>query len=291
MIPMPVDHFSSLIMSTEVLPVIVTSFKDFELEERVIRVLSHMGFPIGRRKILGEREIAPGEILVTDQVPFSPEIPAICLPKEMQRVDDTRLHHFFARHFIPIGESIRSGVVVTGGSTLIGLRGELLESLASFGARYAPFEEGDRNLALIPTRRREELLRLARFSESSIAIFLLEADRTQLELAQSFIEYRRRIHPHLEIAFVTYGGRKQIKSEISANLEPFTIFWVDDERDDLFRLSWRKRLRGPARFRHLAEWIGSRHGGAYQPRNLLDHTRRERDRSPFGIGGAVATSR
>lgn len=282
-------------MSNPELPIIITSFRDFELEERVIRILSQMGFPIGDRKIVGDRRMEPREILITDQHLVSNEIPIIALPAQAQRFNDVMLHHFLSRYFIPHSRSTPSGLVITGGESLTELRGELLTYLAPFGARLAHYEEGDRNLALIPTRRKSELERMARFSDSQIALFLLAADRKESQRAESFIEYRRRIHPHLEMAFVIHGGRKQMKSEIRAMLEPFMIFWIEDERDDLFRLRLRKPARGRERFLEIAEWIGSRHGDAHQSRTLLDHaavsTRRARDRAPFRAGGAMANSR
>lgn len=282
-------------MSSHDLPIIITSFRDFELEERVIRLLSYMGFPIGERKILGERTIEPGEILVTDQNLASRDIPIISLPADSEQISDTTLFHYLSQHFIPQRKSMPSGLVITGGETLIELRSELLAHLAPFSPRLAQYQIGDCNLALIPTRRKEELDRLARFSESSRALFLLAADRLESQVAQSFIEYRRRIHPHLEIAFVIHGGRKQIKTEISAMLEPFAIFWLEDESEDFFRLRWGKRPQGSERFQKISEWIGSHHGDANQSRTLIDDardtTRRERDRAPLRTGGAMAITR
>lgn len=282
-------------MSDSELPIIITRFRDFELEERVIRILSQMGFPIGERKIVGDRTIEPREILITDQKIDSSEVPIIGLPTQTQHFNDLMLHHFLSRFFIPHFLSTPSGLVITGGETLTELRGELLTFLAPFGARLASYRDGDCNLALIPTRRKSELERIARFSDSARALFLLAAERKESHLAQSFIEYRRRIHPHLEMGFVIHGGRKQMKSEIRAMLEPFRIFWLEDDHDDLFRLRLRKPARGSERFLEIAEWIGSHHGDAHQPRTLLDHapvsTRRERDRAPFRAGGAVANPR
>ncbi len=282
-------------MSSPELPIIITSFRDFELEERVIRIFSHMGFPIGERKIVGDRRIEPQEILITDQQLVSTEIPIIALPKGAELFTDVMLHHYLSQHFIPHASAKPSGLVIAGGETLTDLRNDLLTHLAPFAPRIASYQDGDCNLALIPTRRKAELERMARFSDSSKALFLLAADRKESRLAESFIEYRRRIHPHLEIAFVIHGGRKQMKLEIKAMLEPFRIFWLEDERDDLFRLRLRKRPQGSERFFEISEWIGSHHGDAHQPRILLeparDNTRRERDRPPFRAGGAMATSR
>ncbi len=293
--PIREDHSSLSTISDQELPIIITTFNDFEFEERVIRLLSQMGFPIGERKILGQRAIGPGEILVTDQDVNSKEIPIISLATEAKFLSDPMLHHHLSQHFIPHSGSSPSGLVITGGEGLIDVRGELLAFLAPFAPRLASFQEGDCRLALIPTRRRDELDRLARFSDSSIALFLLSAERKESHLATSFIEYRRRIHPHLQVAFVIHGGRKQIKAELGALLEPFTIFWLEDERDDLLRIRWGKRAQGNERFHEISEWIGSHYGDAHQPRTLIgsvrDNTRRERDRAPFRVGGAVANSR
>ena len=282
-------------MSNLELPLIITSFRDFELEERVIRLLSEMGFPIGERKIVGDRMIESREILITDQQILSNDLPIIALPFDAQHFSDAMLHHFLSRHFIPHTKPAPSGLVIVGGESLTALRHELLAYLTPFGPRLAHYQDGDRHLALIPTRRKSELERLTRFSDSSKALFLLAADRTECQLAESFIEYRRRIHPHLDIAFVIHGGRKQVKAEMRGILEPFVIFWLEDERDDLFRLRLRKRPRGSDRFLEISEWIGSHHGDAQQSRTLLDHasdsTRRERDRTPFRASGAMATSR
>ncbi len=274
------------------LPVIVTSFRDFDLEERAVRLLAQMGSVIGDRKILGERAIAANEILVTDYQQSQRELPTIVLSQEMHHWSDQRLHDFFLRQFIP-ARAHQSEVVISSLPGQEEVRSDLIAFLnrSETSAIYAPFDERDLHLALIPTRREDEIERLNRFALAKFALFVLPADRKEIRHAVTFIEYRRRIHPHLDLAFIVVGGRKQVRNEIAAALEPFPIFWLSNERDELVRLGWPRRAERSERFTPILQWIGSRRGDARQPGSLLDETRRRRARPPFGVGGAVATTR
>jgi len=273
-------------------PVIVTSFRDFELEERAVRLLAQMGFAIGDRKIVGAREVGESEILVTDTRALVRGAPSIIVDPQMHHWSDATLHRHLYRQFIPVGDR-GAEVVITSSVAQQQLRGDLIAALtrAQIKAIQATFDERDIRLALIPTRRREEIDRLDRFAKASLALHVLDADLRELALAQSLIEYRRRIHTHLELCFLVVGGRKRIRSQIAISLEPFPIFWIEDEREDLVRLVWSARRQGSDRFEQIVKWIGSRHGDSRQSRSDLDTTRRSRDCAPFRVGSPVATPR
>lgn len=282
-------------------PVIITSFRDFELEERAVRLLSQMGFAIGDRKIVGVRNVHSNEIVVTDQSSVSAlaeeeGIPSIVLTPQVHQWSDASLHHFLYRSFIPEGED-GAEVVITSSPEHRWrderLRSELIGACAraQVKAIQATFDERDIRLALIPTRRKEEIDRLDRFAKASLALLILGAHPKELRIAESLIEYRRRIHTHLDLAFVVVGGRKRIRAQIASALEPYPLFWIEDESEELVRLRWPMSKGGSDRFERIVEWIGSRHGDSRQSRAHLDTTRRRRDRAPDRARGPMATAR
>lgn len=284
-------------MSLEV-PMIVTNFVDFELEERTVRLLSGMGFRIADRKILSEILIAGDEILVIDQASQreldTESLPSIVIPEGASQWSDSRLFTHLRRHFTPDSNGDPSfDIVITGTDSTVTIRSELIAHLntASLSAANGRFDEGDLRLALVPTRRNEELLRLNRFTRARIALFLLAADPKEVERARVFIEYRNRVHPHLDLGFVVIGGRKPLRSQVMADLQPFPCFHLVGH-DDLLRLTFvpgkgDKRQR----FQQIVEWIGSRHGVARKSDDQLGAPRRWRDRPPIGAGGSVAATR
>ena len=92
---------SSELSESFVTPVIVTSFRDFELEERVVRILAHRGFQIGERKIVGTRELSSDEILITDIEVHSTDLPIISIPWQAREWDDATLQGFIRDQIYP----------------------------------------------------------------------------------------------------------------------------------------------------------------------------------------------
>lgn len=292
-------------MSSEI-PIIVTQFRDFDLEERVVRLLAHRGFRIGERKIMGARELGPEEILITDEQRSSEEIPLITLPIEAWQWSEIDLQRFLQHQLLPpplITDHLIPAhrALIIGGENEIEVREDLLASLHESGAaaRFASFDESDLRSALIPTRRMTERLRFDHFARAEAVLFLLglpgvdhsRTERNEIARAQSLIEYRRRVHPHLRLGFALIGGRKSKRKEISALFEPFSIFLIEDMRDDLVRIWPRKRMRGSEKFREIEEWIGSPRGDSRQSSDLQNRAPSRGARSSRRIGGAVATSR
>lgn len=284
-------------MSLDV-PMIVTSFVDFELEERTVRLLSGMGFRIANRKILSEVVLHSDEILVLDQGSRmkigADSLPSILIPEQASGWSDSRLFTYLRRHFTPEADGGPTfDVVITGTDSSVALRSELITYLnaASLSTANGRFEDGDLSLALIPTRRREDLHRLNRFAGARVALFLLAADPKEVERAKVFIEYQSRVHPHLELGFVVTNGRKSSRSQLVRDLEPFPCFHLAGS-DDLLRLTF---LSGNGdqrqRFQQIVEWIGSLHGVAWESDYQLGAPRRWRDRPPFRVGGTMATTR
>lgn len=285
-------------MSLDV-PLIVTSFLDFELEERAVRLLSGMGFRIADRRILSKLSLEGDEILVMDQA-NEPKMminsrPSIVVPQEASHWSDARLFSFFQRHFIiEIDDVPASDLLVCAGDSVAHLRSDLISYLSSssLAVMQARFEERDIQLALIPTRRSEEISRLSRFARARIALYLLAADLDEVQRAKRFMEYRERIHRHLQLGFVVFGGRRTIRTQVTAALEPFPVFHISGRDDDLLRLSFASSHgQKMQRFQQIMEWIGSCHGIARESDDQLSAPRRRRDRAPFGIGSAVAASR
>lgn len=262
------------------IPVIVTSFRDFELEERVVRILAAQGFVIGERKIVRPTPIRPDEILITDSQVMhldTPFLPLIAIPSVAKEWSDQILHTFLQSHlFPPLSDGPReeehATVIVLGGEGWKKRQEEIVATMNahSFPSIIAPFDERDIRSALIPTRRREERIRFANFAYARCALFLLGTERHELAQAHSLIEYRRRVHPHLHLGFVLIGGRKAIRSEITAVLDPFPIFRIDDERDQLVKFNSRKKRQRESKFQSMVEWIGSHHGDSGQSRYLTD---------------------
>lgn len=290
---------SSEISDSLVAPVIVTSFRDFELEERVVRILAHRGFQIGERKIVGARELSSDEILITDIESQSADLPIISIPSKAREWDDASLQRFIRDQIYPPLASTTSwpSVLVIARGEWSTLAGELVGAInsdSSLGApiaNLAPFEERDLRSALVPTRRLDERVRHARFTHARCALYLAGLNRDELALAHSMIEYQRRIHPHLALAFLLVGGRKARRMEAASLLAPFPIFFLEDERDDFLRIWPSPRRRGEAKFSEIREWLGSLHGDSRQPRDLADRTPSRGARPPRRTGRAMATPR
>ena len=285
-------------MSLDV-PLIVTSFLDFELEERAVRLLSGMGFRIADRRILSKLSLEGDEILVIDQANepkmMINSMPSIVVPQEASHWSDARLFSFFRRHFMTeIDDASAPDLLVCAGDSVAHLRSDLISYLSSssLAVMQARFEERDIQLALIPTRRSEEISRLSRFARARIVLYLLAADLDEVQRAKRFMEYRERIHLHLQLGFVVFGGRRTTRAQVAAALEPFPVFHISGRDDDLLRLSFASSHgRKMQRFQQIMEWIGSCHGIARESDDQLSAPRRRRDRAPFGIGSAVAASR
>jgi len=290
---------SSEIVDPHLVPVIVTSFRDFELEERVVRILAHRGFQIGERKIIGTRELSSDEILITDSEFQRVDLPFISIPGQARDWDDHSLQVFIRDQIHPPLVSTTSwpAVLVIAEAEQRRLATELLGAINSHSgqglpiAQLAPFEERDLRSALVPTRRLDEQVRHARFTHARAAIYLAGIDRKELALAHSMIEYQRRIHPHLALAFILVGGRKARRIEAASLLEPFPIFFLEDERDDFLRIWPSSRKRGDEKFSEIREWLGSLHGDSRQPRDLADRTSSRGARSSRRTGRSMATSR
>jgi hypothetical protein len=270
---------SPSIMSFEI-PVIVTNFRDFELEERVVRILAHRGFRIGERNITGRREVLPGEILITDEAWSSAVIPLISIPRDARGWNEGVLERFLNDQILPPLDSgnarnITSSLLIIGGEGRSEVREKLLQYLHNFGVQttFATFDDSDLRTALIPTRRVEERRRFERFARAHFALFLIDLEatfehRVEVTRANSLIEYRRRVHPHLALGFALIGGRKSRRREVAATLEPFTSFWIDQPREEMLQLWSMKRVREGEKFREISEWIGSPHGDSREPSAL-----------------------
>lgn len=290
---------SSEIFDPDLVPVIVTTFRDFELEERVVRILAHRGFRIGERKIVGGRDLSSEEILITDGESQSAEFPVISIPWQAREWDDHSLQSFIRDQIhppIPTTTSWPSVLVIAEGAQSA-LAGELVGDVNAHSshdlpiAHLATFEERDLRSALVPTRRFDEQVRHARYAHARSALYLAGLDRKELALAHSMIEYQRRIHPHLALAFILVGGRKARRMEAASLLEPFPIFFLEDERDDFLRIWPSPRKRGEAKFSEIREWLGSLHGDSRQPRDLADRAPSRGARTSRRTGGAMATPR
>jgi hypothetical protein len=276
--PMAMERCSSSIMSVSErsplsIPVIVTSFRDFELEERVVRILAGQGFVIGERKIVTPTPIKLDEILITDSQVMDLDLPFIAIPLVAREWSDQILHSFLqSQLFPPLNDGLQGMVIVLGSDSWRQRQEEIVATMNShaLSSIIAPFDERDIRSALIPTRRREERIRFANFAYARFALFLLGTERHELAQAHSLIEYRRRVHPHLQLGFVLIGGRKAIRSEISTVLEPFPIFRIDDERDQLVKFNSRKKRQRESKFQPIVEWIGSHHGDSGKSRDLSD---------------------
>lgn len=285
-------------LTDHLVPVIVTNFYDFELEERAVRILAHQGFRIGDRKIGGAREVGSEEILITDSISLGSDIPVITIPREAKEWSDARLHRFLQDQLFPPLTTIapspdRPAIVIIGGESHPVIGDELLTTLnqSGFNSALTSFDEADLRGALVPTRRLAERERYARYAFAHAALFLLGMDRREAARAHSMIEYQRRIQRHLRLAFVVIGGRKSQRIELSSLLAPFPIFTLDDQSDDLFRLpKWRK-ARGDAKFLAIQEWLGSPYGDPRQPGDLKDRALTGRTRPSRRTGGAVAVTR
>jgi hypothetical protein len=292
----------SSIMSSEI-PRIVTEFRDFELEERVVQILAHRGFRIGERKIMGRRELLSDEILITDEEWNSNEIPIISLPRDARDWSDGDLERFLQDQILPPlitspSEMRPHRLLLIGGENQIGIREELILTLnrKSCSTVFAPFDERDLQTALIPTRRMEERARFDRFARAELALFLIDVerlalDRSEIARAHSLIEYRRRVHRHLRLGFILIGGRKSRRNDVASLLEPFPIFWIEDVSDDLLRIWPRGKSRGESKFREIEEWIGSPHGDSRESSDLPHHALTRGARSPRRIGGSMAAPR
>jgi hypothetical protein len=284
-------------MSLEV-PMIITNFIDFELEERIVRLLSGMGFRIADRKIMSEILIIGDEILVVDEASTArlraDSLPSIVIPEGASQWSDLQLFTYLRHHFTPESDGDSSfDIVITGTDSASRLRTELMVYLnaSSLSVANGRFDESDLRLALVPTRRKDELVRLNRFARAKAALFLLAADPKEVERAKVFIEYRTRVHPHLDLGFVVIGGRKSVRSQVMADLQPFRCFLLAGH-DDLLRLSFASgRGDHRQRFEQIAEWIGSRHGVARKSDDHLGAPRRWRDRPSLGVGGPMAVAR
>lgn len=265
------------------IPVIVTSFRDFELEERVVKILAAQGFIIGERKIVTPTPIKLDEILITDSQAMHldlPFIPFIVVPSVAREWSDQILHSFLqSQLFPPLSENVQEQqqpmVIVLGSDSWKKRQEEIVATMNvhALSCIIAPFDERDIRSALIPTRRREERVRFANFAYARFALFLLGVERHELAQAHSLIEYRRRVHPHLQLGFVLIGGRKAIRSEITTVLEPFPIFRIHDQRDQLLNFNSRKKRQRESKFQPIVEWIGSHHGDSGKSRNLSDRAR------------------
>lgn len=285
-------------MSSEI-PIFVTQFRDFELEERVVRLIARRGFQIGERKIVGARDLALSEILITDQDLYSEELPVISIPKDAWQWSDLDLEKFVQHQILPpLPGAIENHVLLSGGENFSDLREEILTALYESGhsALFVPFDENDLRTALIPTRRREERVRFDRFVQASKVLFMLKLEdsasfRNEIARAQSLIEYRRRVHPQLQLGFLVIGGRKAKRAEVAALFEPFRVFFVADPRDELVRIWSRKAPRGGRKYREIEEWIGSSHGDSGKLSDLQDRASPRGTRSPRRVGSPVATSR
>lgn len=294
---------SSDYLAPPVVPVLVTSFRDFELEERVVRILSHCGFQIGERKIVGTRELLADEILITDGESQATQMPIIAIPRQARQWDDFALQRFIQDQISPpvVTESSWPTILVIGEGEWNSLAGELVGAInsqfhleSSLGvpiAQIAPFDERDIRSALVPTRRFEERVRHTRFTHAQCALFLAGVERKDVAHAHSMIEYQRRIHPHLALAFVLVGGRKARRMEATSLLEPFPIFYIEDERDDFLRIWPSQRRSGERKFSEIGEWLGSLHGDSRQPRDLADRTPSRGARTSRRTRRAVATPR
>lgn len=282
-------------INDEVIPLVVTSFRDFELEERVVRIMAYRGFRIGDRKIAGIVKLAAEEILLTDMEFELDDAACINLPTEARNWNEEQLQTFL-RHQIspPVSPDLKwPDVLIVAESQRALFAEELVRSINGMGllAVIAPFEERDLRMALVPTRRYEERVRHSRFAHAETVLFLLGTDRREVAMARSMIEYYRRIHPHLNLGFILLGGRKAERSEVKSHLEPFSIFYLRDDRDEVLRLWPSRNDKSDRKFLEIKEWIGSLHGNPGQSGNCKNGAPARGTRAFGRIGRSVAASR
>ena len=216
---------------------VATLFRDFLLEERTVSLLSRMGYRVIRR--------------VVSDTPWSDlgnfEADLIFTDHEMVSGDsvitiDTALRHGSDRDFLRVlhGKLFpqmqareRTEILLVGAERIRGRALELAELLQRSNrgvARlsFVEFREEDLQLALIPTRRRDEVERICAMRDASKALFIFNVDKSEQRVAESFIEYQRRIHRHLDIAFAGITDEKNWRGRegLRRSLHPFEVFPV-----------------------------------------------------------------
>jgi hypothetical protein len=259
------------------IPQVLTSFQNFELEEKVVRLVARMGYPVVARQIRRDELAASVDfkLLFTDLEKYA-GLGGVIIPKSALGWSERGLQDFISQRIFNFTRSNKSlesqrslQVVITGSESyrsLIHHYQERFSEMYPVRAHF-PFSERDIQLALIPTRRRDEIERVQSLQESGAALFVTTLRREELDSAHSFIEYRRRIHPHLSISFLVIeegatDSIKKLRSTLIAQLHPFPFFSISPRaligqggQRNLFDHSHYRRSE--ATFAAIGKWLGS----------------------------------
>jgi hypothetical protein len=261
-----------------------TFFHDFALEEVTVAHLTAMGYQLAHR-VVGREPWQVGDtfsadLLVTDLASINGDR-VIVIPDQARRWGRSEfidhLHRTLYRNWQDFGH-VQERVIVIGsaavkadGEELVALlqRMQLLDAEESSSAI---FHEEDLELAMMPTRRSEEIERIMRIQGASKALFLLKAGRAEISRGESFLEYRRRMHQRLEVGFVLISSRdaesKRFVKEVQSLFHPLPVFSIPAAalsrspiRSNLMGAKAQSGLRFPRlRIKELAEWLGSTRG-------------------------------
>jgi len=269
----------SRLMFANEIPQVLTSFFDFELEEKVVKLLTRMGYPIVARQIRSDElaslfDLGP-YFLVTDLEKYDGSS-ALVIPRSavawsergLQELISNKIFNLSSSSYSQLGRSALQ-VVITGSESHRSFINHYQERYADeYPLRaHFPYSESDLQLALIPTRRRNEIERVRSLQESGAALFVTSLRREEIDSAHSFIEYRRRIHPHLSISFLAIeeGATVSIKksrSTLNAQFHPFPFFSISpralmgqEAQQNLFDRS--QLRRSEATFVAIGKWLGS----------------------------------
>ncbi|MDA0216932.1 MAG: hypothetical protein O3A12_01230 [Actinobacteria bacterium] len=266
--------------NNSLLPNIATSFFDFELEEIVVQFLSRIGYQILHRQIsdqvINHLEHQSKLLLFTDRIDVKHEF-VITIPREAKFWEQKELLNFLHNRLFQRASSHveKNGLVITGSDSYK----LLFEDFNSHFSDKHPirhhfsFNEEDLDLALLPTRRNLEIDRIQKLQEVESVLYIFQANRHELASAHTFIEYQRRIHNHLSLAFlpISFSSSslaKKVIAEISAALDPFPIFLIRLSHRELERSLFHRRsllelnpkIAGALQFKEIEKWLGSTRG-------------------------------
>jgi hypothetical protein len=262
------------------IPNIATSFFDFELEEIIVQFLSRIGYQILRRQIsdqiINHLEHQSRFLLFTDRMDVQHEF-VIFIPKQAKLWNQEQLLNFLQSKLFQrdTSHAEKNGLIITGSDSyrLLFEDFNLYFSDKYPVSHHFSFNEEDLDLALLPTRRNLEIDRIQKLQEVESVLYIFQANRHELASAHTFIEYQRRIHSHLSLAFLpicfsSSSISKKVINEISAALDPFPIFLIRLSHRELERSLFHRRsllelnpkIGGALQFKEIEKWLGSTRG-------------------------------
>lgn len=283
--PALLSHRISIEMNSALLSLSVsTLFRDFSLEEWTVSQLNQMGYCLADRIVtadpLGQMDQFDADLIFTDHPHFSGDRVVTIPPEAIRWSTQTfidHLHRTLHRSW-QHRNGIDGDVLIIGSAGVLPYCQEIFRTLLNSRLitdspeAVAIFHEEDHALALMPTRRINEIRRIARLQVASRALFVVGASRAELAGAQSFMEYQRKIHSGLDLGFMFISSRefssKREVTQAKALLHPFPVFPVSVSGFELARAGSnlapkaslsRTQIRR-LRIKEIANWLGSTRG-------------------------------